>query len=214
MLHPVYRSRALPTGVRPARHIRLLVQHTTGKPLLFLVKSKLGFNALAFFIGQGSLGRSVLFYITRICVIGVSNAWKVRFYKPCTSAVPESEFDYINRILRLKVGVIVYKVSRLSRCQGYRLIAYLFYGRFTGRFVVVKQNAQVFALRHARRWERRTPVCLKLILCLPAPIYPFEHAWSFVFASLITGTTRIQTMLRQMPCFQNGLSYLHGSGVT
>jgi len=39
---------------------------------------------------------------------------KVRFYKPCTSAA--SEFDHANRIL--KVGELVYTVSRLSTCQG------------------------------------------------------------------------------------------------
>jgi len=43
---------------------------------------------------------------------------KVCFSKPCTSAVSESEFDNANRILRLKVGVLVYTMSRLSKCQG------------------------------------------------------------------------------------------------
>ena len=53
-------------------------------------------------------------------------------------------------------------MSRLSKCQGYVLINYLFYGRFTGRFVVLKQSAQFFVLRHTRRWERTTLMGPKL----------------------------------------------------
>ena len=41
------------------------------------------------------------------------------FYKPCTSGASESEFNHANRIACLKVGVPVYKVSRLPKCQGY-----------------------------------------------------------------------------------------------
>ena len=37
---------------------------------------------------------------------------KVGFYKPCTSGASESEFDQVNKILCLKVGVLVYTVSR------------------------------------------------------------------------------------------------------
>jgi len=44
-------------------------------------------------------------------------AWKVRFCKPCTSATSESDSDHADRILRLKVGVLVYTVSRLSKCR-------------------------------------------------------------------------------------------------
>ena len=41
------------------------------------------------------------------------------FYKPCTLAASESEFDHhVNRILCLKVGMLVYPVARLSKCQG------------------------------------------------------------------------------------------------
>ena len=65
-----------------------------------------------------------------------------------SSAASESEFDHANRILRLKVGMLVYTVSRLSKCQGKLSIAFLFYGRFMDRFVVakhtVKQTAQLF----------------------------------------------------------------------
>jgi len=61
------------------------------------------------------------------------------FYRPCTSAASQSEFDHANKIPCLKVDVLVYKVSRLSKCQS-RLSTYLFSGRFTGRFVVVKQT--------------------------------------------------------------------------
>jgi len=75
-------------------------------------------------------------------------ARKVCFYKPCTSAASESEFDHANRILRLNVGVLVYTVSRLSKCHGQLSIAFLFYGCFMDRFVVakhtVKQTAQLF----------------------------------------------------------------------
>jgi len=49
---------------------------------------------------------------------------KVRPYKPCTSGASESEFHLSNRILHLKVGVLVYTVSRLSECQGKLSIAY------------------------------------------------------------------------------------------
>jgi len=38
-------------------------------------------------------------------------ARKVCFYKPCTASE-------VNRILRLKVSVLVYTVSRLSKCHG------------------------------------------------------------------------------------------------
>ena len=38
----------------------------------------------------------------------------MHFYKPCTSATSESEFDHGNRILYLKVGVLV------IQCQGYK----------------------------------------------------------------------------------------------
>jgi len=54
---------------------------------------------------------------------------QVRFYKPCTSAASESEFDHADRILCLNGGVLVYKGSRLSTCQGYLSVAHLFYGR-------------------------------------------------------------------------------------
>jgi len=43
---------------------------------------------------------------------------KVRFYKPCIMAASESEFDHANRILRLKVGVLVLysvKIIKMSR---------------------------------------------------------------------------------------------------
>jgi len=41
-------------------------------------------------------------------------AQKVRFYKPCTTAASE-RFDHANRTLHLKVGVLVYTGSRLSK---------------------------------------------------------------------------------------------------
>jgi len=45
-------------------------------------------------------------------------ARNVRFYKPCVSAASENEFNRANRILCLKGDVLVYTVSRLSKCQG------------------------------------------------------------------------------------------------
>jgi len=39
--------------------------------------------------------------------------------------------------------VLVYTVSRLSKCQGYLSIAYLFNGRLTDRFVVMEETAQL-----------------------------------------------------------------------
>jgi len=60
--------------------------------------------------------------------------------------VSESEFDHTNRILCLKVGALVHKVSRLPKCPGYLSIAYLFSGRFTSRFVVAKQDCNFLSL--------------------------------------------------------------------
>jgi len=77
--------------------------------------------------------------------------------------VSESEFDHANRIPGLKVGLLVYKVSRLSKCQGYQVIAYLFYGRF----IVVKQTAQFLPL-DTQDAERETTMHPKLRLKLLA----------------------------------------------
>jgi len=54
------------------------------------------------------------------------------------------EFNYANRIICLKircVSVYSVKVIKILRLAIDRL---LFYGRFTGRFVVAKQTAQLF----------------------------------------------------------------------
>ena len=68
-------------------------------------------------------------------------AWKARSYKPWTSTASKSEFDHANRILRLNKGVLVYRVSRLSRLT---IINSSFYGRFMDPFLVVKQTTQLF----------------------------------------------------------------------
>jgi len=44
------------------------------------------------------------------------------------SGASGSEFNHANIILCLKVGMLVYEVSRLSKYQGYLLIACLFHG--------------------------------------------------------------------------------------
>ena len=49
----------------------------------------------------------------------LENAPEKCVLEPCsTSAASESELDHANRILHLKVGVLVYTVSGLSKCQG------------------------------------------------------------------------------------------------
>jgi len=76
------------------------------------------------------------------CLKQVSGAFSVRLLESagekcvfiCISAASESEFDHANRIPCLKAGLLVYKVSRLSKCQGYLSIAHLFQGRFARRF--------------------------------------------------------------------------------
>ena len=57
--------------------------------------------------------------LRRILIFSPQNCTRIMcFYKPRTSAASESEFDHANKILCLKVGVPVYTVSRLSKCQG------------------------------------------------------------------------------------------------
>ena len=77
-----------------------------------------------------------------------SNVWKcarkVRFHNPCTSAASESEFDHANGFLSLNEGMLVFTVSRLAKAQGQLSIAFLLYGRFTGRFVVAKTNRETY----------------------------------------------------------------------
>ena len=82
-------------------------------------------------------------------------AWKIPFYKPRISVASESEFNHTNRILCLKVGVLVYsvKVCKMSWLStGCLFIPWCLalpccYG---------KQTAQFSVLWHARCWERRT----------------------------------------------------------
>jgi len=77
--------------------------------------------------------------------------WKVHFNKPCSSAASESEFNRPIRILHLKVGMLVFKESRLSKYQGCSLVAYLFNSllRLAVACCCGKQNAHAFfVLRH------------------------------------------------------------------
>ena len=66
-------------------------------------------------------------------------AEEVRFYKPCTSAQSENEFDHTNRMLCLKAGALM---SRLS--IGGLLIPWSLVLACCG-----KQNSRFPALRHA-----------------------------------------------------------------
>ena len=85
------------------------------------------------------------------------------FYKLNTSARTESEVDHANRILRLE-----------SRCSSlysvkasYRSL--LLYTRFTGRFVVGKQTAQLFCPQTRKTQSARNSLhggCLKLLNCI------------------------------------------------
>jgi len=56
--------------------------------------------------------RLIVSFSAQVC------AHKVRFYKLCTLTTSGSEFGHSNKILHLKVGVSVYTVSMLSKCQG------------------------------------------------------------------------------------------------
>jgi len=49
----------------------------------------------------------------------VSDAFSVPMLKGAfLQTMSESKFDHLNRILCLTVGMLVYTVSRLSKCQG------------------------------------------------------------------------------------------------
>ena len=53
------------------------------------------------------------------------------FLQAITSAASKSEFDHANQILRLKIGVLVYTMSRLSsyRSVTYSMVASLLWNR-------------------------------------------------------------------------------------
>jgi len=89
-------------------------------------------------------------------------AWKVLFHKPCTLAVSESEFDHANRFPGLKVGVLVYTVSRLSKCLSidHSMVAWWVALLLGNRPWKRLHNFSVF--RHARCWEWTTQLPLKL----------------------------------------------------
>jgi len=81
------------------------------------------------------------------CIIGAFAGAGV-FLQTMYLAASESELDHTNRILCLKVGLLVHTMSRFSKWQGQLFIAFLFYGCFTDNVVVakltVKQTAQLF----------------------------------------------------------------------
>jgi len=109
---------------------------------------------------------------------------KVRFYKSCTSTASESDFDQVNRILCLKMGVLVFKVSRLSKCQGCLLVAYLFGGRV--RLVAVTWNKTYNFLSLDTQYNERGQLqsaqnCSWVSLrFLTAPICSRDCFWSFL----------------------------------
>ena len=128
---------------------------------------------------------------------GVSNTFSVPLFWSAsekgvfTNHVPrlclQSEFDRTNRISRLKMDPLAYKLSRLSKSQGSLSIAYLFCDRFTGHVIVVKQTVQFSVLKHARHWERTTQMHLKPHLnCfafLTALICLCHCVWKFLSVS-------------------------------
>ena len=110
---------------------------------LCIMRDSVYYEGLCVLWGTLCIMRDSVYYegLRRIFSFSAQNCtWKPRFYKPDTLAASDSKFDNSNRTMCLKVGVLVYTVSRLSKCQGQLSIAFLFYGRF----IVAKQTAQLF----------------------------------------------------------------------
>ena len=93
----------------------------------------------------------------------------------CSKVPPESAFfqtiyqgciwkpEYANKILCLKsrrASLYTDKALKISRLPIDRL---LFFGRFTGRFVVGNRLHKSSVLTHTGHWERTTPMRLKLV---------------------------------------------------
>lgn len=123
-------------------------------------------------------------------------AWKVCFIQTLYLGCVWSEFNLTNREPCPKVGVLAYKVSRLSEFRGFLPNAYLFYDRITGRFIVAKQTAEFSILRHMRGWEKTIPMCLKSRLKhLFKPCLFVCVITSRVFYLLLTEITRTGLLL-------------------
>ena len=95
--------------------------------------------------------------------------------------LPLSEFNNVNGIPSLKVGALVYKDSRLSKCQRYLLIGSSLYGLFIGHFVIAKQTAQFSVLRDAIHRERTTLTAPETSCIFYLSFYLL--VWDVLFAS-------------------------------
>jgi len=62
----------------------------------------------------------------------------------------ESGFDHANRILCLKVTMLVFLSVKVVNMSGLSIDHLLIYARFTGRFLVVKPTAQSSVPQRAR----------------------------------------------------------------
>ena len=144
-------------------------------------------------------------------------AWKVCSYKLCTSAASESEFDHPNKILGLKVVVLVY-----IQCQGYQnvKVSYhsLIYSMVASRVTSWLQNRpwnrlyNIFLLEHARHWERTTLVHSKLYpkppSLLTAPICSHDRVWDVLSASDRNHANRpVDKFSPKMPHFMTSRLY-------
>jgi len=119
-------------------------------------------------------------HTSHICSFSAQKcARKLRFYKPCSSAAPKGVFDHKNRILRLKLGIPVYPVSRLSKAN-YRSLSYsmvavriapLLWNRLRDRL----HNSLV--LRSTRHWEKTTLIHPKPLRYLTALIRSHDSVW-------------------------------------
>jgi len=113
-------------------------------------------------------------------------ARKVRLYKSCTSAASESEFNHANRILSLKVGVLIYTVHGHQNVKAnYRSLSYSMVALQVASLLRNRPWHRLhtfFVLRHARRWERTTPMYLKLhqkpLHLLTVPIRSRARVWN------------------------------------
>jgi len=93
---------------------------------------------------------------------------KVRFYKPCTSAASESEFNHAKRILCLEVGVLVYSV-RVIKMSRLTIDCVLILWSLHGSLRCCETDREIYgttflSLRHAIHWERTTPMSPKMHL--------------------------------------------------
>jgi len=97
--------------------------------------------------------------------IARKGAWKVLFYKVCTSAAS----DHKSRTPCLKMGALVYTVPRLA------VDRILILWSLHELHHCCKQTAQFSVLAHARCWERTNPMHSKL---------PFNRVYLFAWSHL------------------------------